>query len=108
LPTIVYHHESATPDILEVAAGITVMRAALAANIDGIIGECGGNMECATCHVYVRDAFLDSLPAISEDEEMMLDETAAPRNLARSRLGCQLVMGPELERVEVDVPGTQR
>ena len=66
MPTIVYHHESDPPDVLEVAAGTTVMRAAVAAGVKGIVGECGGNMECATCHVYVREAFLAALPEIGE------------------------------------------
>ena len=37
----------------------------------------------------------------------MLEETAAPRDPVRSRLGCQLVLGPGLDRLEVDVPDTQ-
>jgi 2Fe-2S ferredoxin len=56
----------------------------------------------------VREPHLDALPAISEDEEEMLECTAAPRDERRSRLGCQLTLGAGgLEEVEVDVPATQ-
>lgn len=107
MPTVIYHHDDGTSDRLDVPAGTTVMRAAVDANVTGIVGECGGNMECATCHVYVREAYLDELPEISEDQELMLEETAAPRDPTRSRLGCQLKLGPGLELLEVDVPDRQ-
>jgi 2Fe-2S ferredoxin len=74
--------------------------------VTGIVGECGGQAMCATCHVYVRDEYLDALPEISDDEDEMLDCTAEERT-GRSRLGCQVKVGPDLEQVEVDVPGSQ-
>jgi ferredoxin, 2Fe-2S len=55
----------------------------------------------------VREPYLDAVPGIGEDEEEMLDCTAAPRDERRSRLGCQLTLGGDLEEVEVDVPATQ-
>ena len=55
----------------------------------------------------MREDYLDVLPEIGEDEEEMLDCTAAPRDERRSRLGCQLALGGGLEEVEVDVPASQ-
>ncbi|HWD01658.1 MAG TPA: 2Fe-2S iron-sulfur cluster-binding protein [Amycolatopsis sp.] len=75
--------------------------------VDGIVGECGGQAMCATCHVYVREPYLATVPPLSEDEDEMLECTAAPRDERRSRLGCQLELGGALEEVEVDVPDTQ-
>lgn len=107
MPQITYHNESGTSDTVTVEDGMNVMRSALANDVDGIIGECGGQAMCATCHIYVRERYLAQLPEIGEDEEAMLDFTASPRIEHRSRLGCQLVMGSDLTDLEVDVPQEQ-
>ncbi|WGW11412.1 2Fe-2S iron-sulfur cluster-binding protein [Saxibacter everestensis] len=102
-----FHHNDGNVDVLDVDTGASVMRAAVTNGVPGIVGECGGNAMCATCHVYVREPYLASLPEISDDEEEMLDCTAAPRDEARSRLGCQLVLDNGLAELEVDVPDNQ-
>ena len=51
-----------TTRTIEVAAGTSVMQAAVGAGVRGIVGECGGSAMCATCHVYVDDAWRDKLP----------------------------------------------
>ena len=109
MPKVIFHRDGGATDVVAVDAGSTVMRAAVQNGVAGIVGECGGQAMCATCHVYVREPYLDALPAISEDEEEMLECTAAPRDERRSRLGCQLALGGAggLEEVEVDVPATQ-
>lgn len=106
MPTVVFHHDG-TSTTVEAEPGSSVMRTALQQGVPGIVGECGGQAMCATCHVYVREPRPDTLPAMSEDEEEMLECTAAPRDEQRSRLGCQLALGGDLEEVEVDVPDTQ-
>ena len=107
MPKVTFHHASGGSDIVDAATGSSVMRAALQNGVDGIVGECGGQAMCATCHVFVREDYLDRLPEISEDEEEMLECTADPRDEQRSRLGCQLSLGSGLEEVEVDVPVSQ-
>lgn len=107
VPEIAFHHVGGAADVIQVEPGQTVMRAAVQHSVSGIVGECGGQAMCATCHVLVREKYLGQLPPISEDEEEMLECTAAPRDPRRSRLGCQLVMGSELQEVAVDVPDTQ-
>ncbi|PXY23448.1 ferredoxin [Prauserella coralliicola] len=107
MPKVIFHHASGEIDVLDAAAGSSVMKVALQNGVAGIVGECGGQAMCATCHVYVREEHLARLPEISEDEEEMLECTAAPRDETRSRLGCQLVLGDGLEEIEVDVPDTQ-
>ncbi|HCW83348.1 MAG TPA: ferredoxin, partial [Rhodobacteraceae bacterium] len=37
----------------DVASGTNMMEAAVANSITGVVGECGGNLSCATCHVVV-------------------------------------------------------
>jgi 2Fe-2S ferredoxin len=61
---------------------------------------------CATCHVYVREEYLDALPEIGDDEDEMLDCTTGERT-DRSRLGCQVKVGDGLEQIEVDLPESQ-
>jgi 2Fe-2S ferredoxin len=104
---ISFHHAGGAVDVLDVDPGTSIMRAAVTNGVAGIVGECGGQAMCATCHVYVRPEYLADLPAISDDEEEMLDCTADPRDESRSRLGCQIILGNGLEDLEVDVPGSQ-
>lgn len=107
MPTIHYHQRDGHIDDVVVENGATVMRSAVTHGIDGIIGECGGQLMCATCHVYVREESLAHLPEVSDDEEEMLEATSAPRDVVRSRLSCQLVLGDGLEELHVDMPESQ-
>jgi 2Fe-2S ferredoxin len=107
MPKVTFHHDGGTADVVDVEPGTSLMRAAVRDSVRGIVGECGGQAMCATCHVYVREAYLDALPDVSEDEEEMLDCTTAPRDAERSRLGCQVVLGEDLDEIEVDVPASQ-
>lgn len=107
MPKVTYHHDAGNADVIDVEAGTNLMRAAVRNGVRGIVGECGGQAMCATCHVYVHDRFLDALPDMSEDEEEMLDCITAPRHAERSRLGCQVVVDEELDEIEVDVPASQ-
>jgi 2Fe-2S ferredoxin len=105
---IIYLNASGTPQTVDQDAPVTVMRAAIENGIDGIVGECGGQAMCATCHVYVDDRYLDRLVPIGDDEAEMLDCTAADRDDVRSRLGCQiLVGGAGLDEIVVTLPSTQ-
>ena len=107
MATISFHHPDGNLDVLDVDPGTSLMRAAVTNGVDGIVGECGGQAMCATCHVYVRPEYLDRLPEIGDDEEEMLECTAGPRDETRSRLGCQITVGDDLEQIEVDVPDDQ-
>ena len=84
----------------------SLMRAAVAAGLDGIKADCGGMMTCATCHVYVDRAWSERLPAPSADEDAMLEMTAAPR-LPTSRLSCQISLDSELDGLTATMPDTQ-
>ncbi len=102
-----FHHSDGSIDIVEADHETSIMRAAVTNGVRGIIGECGGQAMCATCHVYVRPEYLAGLPGIGDDEDEMLDCTADPRDDIRSRLGCQIKPGTGLDELEVDVPGSQ-
>jgi 2Fe-2S ferredoxin len=92
---------------LEVKSGTSVMRAAVDAATEGIIGECGGAAMCGTCHVLVHEEWVDRLPLMSQNEDDMLECTAVPRQ-ANSRLACQLRMTEEYDGLELTLPERQR
>lgn len=106
MPKVTYIHPDGTENVLNVPVGTSVMQAAIANGIDGIVAECGGSMMCATCHVYVDSGQLDRLPAMSSIENDMLDQTASERR-PNSRLSCQLVATPEFEGLVVHTPDSQ-
>ena len=106
MPTITYVQPGGATDVVTAGDGTTLMRAAVTNGVGGIVGECGGQAMCATCHVYVRPEFADRLPQIGDDEEEMLECTTAERT-AHSRLGCQVSVDAGLDGIVVDVPADQ-
>lgn len=110
MSTIIYTLADGTEREVTTDTETNVMRAALSNGVPGIVGECGGQAMCATCHVYVDEEFLDELPEMSEDEEEMLEVTSEERDEERSRLGCQIKVGPGagcMDSIRVNVPASQ-
>jgi 2Fe-2S ferredoxin len=64
-----------------------------------IKAECGGALECATCHVYVADSWLDKLVPKSDEEDEKLDEAFLVKR--NSRLSCQILMRDDLDGLAV-------
>jgi 2Fe-2S ferredoxin len=64
-----------------------------------IEGLCGGACECATCHVFVSEEWVDRLPPPLPEEEDQLDTVPITRKT--SRLSCQILWSPELDGLEV-------
>lgn len=88
---------------LDVADGTSLMQAAVAHGVAGIVGECGGSMSCATCHVVVDPAWAVRAGGPGPFETDMLDITEAARQ-STSRLSCQIRMSAELDGITVKVP----
>lgn len=86
--------------------GQSLMRAAVAAGVAGIVADCGGLCTCATCHVIVDDAWFGKLPPAGGDERAMLEMTAVPSE-ATSRLACQITLRPELDGLAATLPASQ-
>ncbi|WP_294354138.1 2Fe-2S iron-sulfur cluster-binding protein [uncultured Sphingomonas sp.] len=93
-------------DVIDAEDGDSVMFAAVQQGVDGIAGECGGVLSCATCHVFVAPEWLDRVGPPGEDEEDMLEATAVERR-ANSRLSCQIAVSPELDGLTVEIPPEQ-
>ncbi len=88
---------------LDVAPGTNLMQAATARGVPLIIGECGGSLSCATCHVVVDPAWAERAGGAQDFEDQMLDIAEAPRQ-PTSRLSCQIVMTADLDGIVVHVP----
>ncbi len=106
MPNVTYISHTGETTTIDVPTGTTVMENAVKNGIDGIVGECGGAMLCATCHVYVDPAFVPLLDPIGEEQEEMLGATAAERK-PNSRLSCQIRMKPPLDGLIVRMPDRQ-
>jgi 2Fe-2S ferredoxin len=89
----------------DVPAGSSVMDGAVNNGIDGILAECGGAMSCATCHVYIDDAWVSKVSAPTEMEQEMLEVVSNPKET--SRLSCQVTVTNEMEGLKVHLPESQ-
>ena len=88
---------------LDVKPGYSLMETAVSAGVPGIIGECGGNMSCATCHVAIDPDWWGKTGKPNSLEDDMLDVTEAERTKT-SRLSCQIKMSAALDGIVVRVP----
>ena len=102
---IIYINHNNEMRTVDVQNGLTVMEGAVQNDIPGIDADCGGGMACATCHVYVKEEWLDKLPVKEDGEEDMLDMAFEPKN--NSRLSCQLIVSDDLDGLEVNIPSKQ-
>ena len=106
MPTIHYILKDGSTRSIDAKNGASVMETAVLNNARGIDAECGGSCSCATCHVYVADAFVDLLEPADEMESELLDGVASQREPG-SRLSCQIFVTPALDGLTVRVPETQ-
>ncbi|HTN41321.1 MAG TPA: 2Fe-2S iron-sulfur cluster-binding protein [Asticcacaulis sp.] len=102
---ITYIEHDGKEHIIEVKPGQSVMEGAVKNNIPGIDADCGGACACATCHVYVDDAWADKTGKASVMEESMLD--FANDLQPTSRLSCQIIVSDALDGLIVRMPENQ-
>jgi 2Fe-2S ferredoxin len=102
---VIFTEPDGTRRAIDAPVGTTVMEAAVQNQVQGIVALCGGACACATCHVYVGEAWLDKVGPREEMEEGMLEAAWEPRE--NSRLSCQIHVTAELDGLEVTVPAQQ-
>ncbi|WP_068314626.1 2Fe-2S iron-sulfur cluster-binding protein [Polycladidibacter hongkongensis] len=105
MPKVSFVLHSGETQEVEAASGSTVMEAAIKHMVPGIEAECGGACACATCHVYVDEAWVAKTGEPEPMEEDMLDFAQDVRDT--SRLCCQIKVGDELDGLVVHVPENQ-
>jgi ferredoxin, 2Fe-2S len=100
-----YVAHNGTDRPIDVPEGESVMRGAVVNAVPGIDADCGGQCACATCHVYVDEAWVSKVGDPSEMETSMLGfvDGAQPN----SRLSCQIKVTPELDGLVVNLPEAQ-
>lgn len=102
MPVVTYIQDDGSQQDIYVENGSSLMRGALDNLLDGILGECGGNRSCATCHCYVDPAWLDKVAPPSELEKELLACVLNPQE--NSRLSCQIRLTDELDGLVVTLP----
>lgn len=101
MPKLTVVNRAGEETTVDAASGLTVMEAIRDNGFDELLALCGGCCSCATCHVHVDPAFADKLPAMSEDENDLLD-SSDHRN-ETSRLSCQLPLTDALDGLRVTI-----
>jgi 2Fe-2S ferredoxin len=106
MPTVVYVDLTGVNRAVVAPAGATVMDTAVRNGVAGIVGQCGGSLACASCHVYVEDPWLQLTGRAEGMEDEMLDDALADR-LPGSRLSCQIRLTDTLDGLTVRVAPEQ-
>lgn len=105
MPKITYIDAQGESRTVEGETGSTVMETAVRNGIPGIEAECGGACACATCHVYVDEAWTPKTGEPESMEEDMLDFAFDVR--PNSRLSCQIRVRDDLDGLVVRTPARQ-
>jgi 2Fe-2S ferredoxin len=106
MPKVVFITLDGTQRVVDAKVGESVMAVAVRNGIPGIIGECGGNCSCATCHVYVADDFAAEVGGAGDMEDDLLDLGVADRR-ETSRLSCQIQVTEARDGIAVQIPEEQ-
>jgi len=105
MPKITYIDQDGTARTVDAEIGSTVMETAIKNDIPGILATCGGSCSCATCHVYVDEAWFEKLGPLALEELDMLD--TAHDLQPTSRLSCQIPVTDEIDGLTVRTPPRQ-
>ena len=101
MPKLIVVTRDGTERTIEGETGLSVMEVIRDAGVDELLALCGGCCSCATCHIVVDPAFADQLPAMSADENDLLDSSDA--RVPTSRLSCQLPFDETLDGLRVSI-----
>ena len=106
MPRATYIDPAGKAHPLDGDVGTSLMDLAVKNGIPGIVAECGGFMNCASCHVYVEESWADRVGGPSEQEAEML-EGAMSEMLPNSRLSCQVPLTAEFDGIHVTIAPEQ-
>lgn len=90
-----------TVHTVEAEDGESLMRVALQNDVPGIVGECGGELTCGTCHIYVPTEWQDRAGVQSDGEQELLSMMDDVR--PESRLACQIEVNPGLDTLKIQI-----
>ncbi|MGB3379853.1 2Fe-2S iron-sulfur cluster-binding protein [Allopontixanthobacter sediminis] len=101
MPKLIVVNRAGEETAIEVENGLTVMEAIRDNGFDELLALCGGCCSCATCHVHVDPEFVGKLPALSEDEDDLLE--SSDYRTENSRLSCQVPFTADLDGLRVTI-----
>lgn len=106
MPSVTFIEHSGVVHVVEAEEGQSLMLAATSNIIPGVIGDCGGAGNSATCHGYIDEAWADHLPPPSPEELDMI-ESGCLHVRENSRLTCQVQMTAQLDGIIIRLPEAQ-
>ena len=101
MTSITITNRSGAERIIDATDGLSLMENIRDAGFDELLALCGGCLSCATCHVYIDEEFADRLPAISDDENDLLDSSDGRQ--PNSRLSCQIPVTAALDGLRATI-----
>lgn len=101
MPQIIVTDREGGERTISATPGISVMENIRDAGMDELLALCGGCCSCATCHVYVDDAFREKVGGPNEDETDLLESSDYLR--PASRLSCQIIFNDDLDGLRVTI-----
>ncbi|WAH55408.1 2Fe-2S iron-sulfur cluster-binding protein [Pseudomonas silvicola] len=102
MPTVTFIEANGTEHAVDARSGTSLMEVAVANLVPGILGDCGGNCSCATCHTYIEAGWAEKVPQASGEELEILEGALDVSD--NSRLACQIVLNDGLDGLVVRVP----
>ncbi|UTT51083.1 MULTISPECIES: 2Fe-2S iron-sulfur cluster-binding protein [Rhodococcus] len=106
MPRITFISPDGTKHEVDAKIGASAMETAVKLGVPGLVGECGGGLSCATCHVFVDPAQIELVGAAEDFEEEMLEDAVTPATQC-SRLSCQIRMTEELDGLVLTIAAEQ-
>src|SRR3569623_3787368 len=94
MPKMTFITPDGTRKEVDAPLGLSVLEIAHRNAVD-LEGACEGSLACSTCHVVVEPEWFELLKEPTEDEEDMLDLAFGLPHT--SRLGCLIIITPELD-----------
>lgn len=107
MPKVTYIEASGTERVVDVPIDENVMRGALYNGVEGIVGECGGALSCATCRCYVDEAWSAKVGKPTSQTEEELIQAVESEVKPNTRLSCQINMTADLDGLVVHLPEHQ-
>lgn len=101
MPKLIVVNRSGEEQAVDGDNGLSVMEVIRDNGFDELLALCGECCSCATCHIYVDPAFADAIPAMSEDENDLLDSSDHRNDT--SRLSCQVMLNDALDGLRVTI-----
>jgi 2Fe-2S ferredoxin len=102
---VTYIEHDGTEHVVDVQTGMSLMEGAVWNYVPGILADCAGDCGCATCHVYVDEAWRSKTGETSSQERYTLRFALEVSD--NSRLSCQIRITEDLEGLVVHIPERQ-